>query len=157
MVCKNSEKNDETKSTYLAHSNLRTYVDNIPCNHILLAMDVCFGGTFDQAIAKAGGSRGMRMYNEVSNLEFIKRKLKFKTRKYITSGGKEYVPDGRPGHHSPFARKFIEALRNYGGQDKILTLGELKTYLERVKPEPRAGEFGQNEPGSDFVFVAEDK
>lgn len=158
VVCKDSEKEDETKSTYIAHSNLRTYINNIPCNHIFLTMDVCFGGTFDRAIARGGGNArgGEGMYNGISNPEFIKRKLRFKTRKFITSGGKTYVPDGRPGHHSPFARKFIKALRSYGGHDQILTLGELKTYLERVKPEPRAGEFGQNEPGSGFVFVAEE-
>ena len=84
---------------------------------------------------------------------YIQRKLRFKTRKYLTSGGKEYVPDGRPGRHSPFAAKILEALRNYGGRDKIITLPELMGYLDKINPEPRTGGFGDNEPGSDFVFV----
>jgi hypothetical protein len=71
----------------------------------------------------------------------------------LTSGAKEYVPDGRPGEHSPFVRKFLDALRNYGGEDKILTLEEISTYVERVNPQPRLGEFGANEPGSDFLFI----
>jgi hypothetical protein len=75
------------------------------------------------------------------------------TRKYLTSGSKEYVPDGRPGEHSPFARKLLDALRNYGGDDKILTLEEISTYVEKVSPQPRLGEFGINEPGSDFLFM----
>lgn len=153
VVCKNSILNDRTKLSYLSHSNLRTVINNIPCDHILLAMDVCFGGTFDPVIASAG-YRGQEEVNELTHSEYISRKLKFKTRKYLTSGGKEYVPDGRPGQHSPFARKFLEALRNYGGGDKILTLPELLIYLEKLKPEPRFGEFGSNEPGSDFVFQA---
>jgi len=35
----------------------------------------------------------------------------------------------------------------------MLTIGELNTYVEALKPQPRAGEFGDNAPGSDFVFV----
>ncbi|MBP6721260.1 MAG: hypothetical protein KA239_02995, partial [Bacteroidia bacterium] len=85
---------------------------------------------------------------------FINRKLQFKTRRYLTSGGKEYVPDGAPGSHSPYARKFLDALRNYGGHDRIMTLAELVLYFERLMPEPRFGEFGGNEPGSDFLFIA---
>jgi hypothetical protein len=154
VVTKDSKKDDEAKETYLQHSALRTYVNNIPCNHIFIVMDVCYGGTFDQAIAKAGSRGEDDLYNDIAPADFIKRKLQFKTRRYLTSGGKQYVPDGRPGAHSPFARKFLEALRNYGGRDKILTLGEVITYVEAINPEPKYGEFGDNEPGSDFVFVA---
>ncbi|MBZ4171027.1 hypothetical protein JYG45_24325, partial [Escherichia fergusonii] len=72
---------------------------------------------------------------------------------YLTSGGKEYVPDGRPGQHSPFARKFLEALSTYGGADRILTYKEILGVVESVIPEPRYGEFGDNQPGSDFIFI----
>lgn len=154
VVCSNSEKDDEGNNSYLSHSSLRTIVNNIPCQHTFLVMDVCFGGTIDPFIAQ-GGTRGNKGGGkEMTQTEFIERKMKFKTRKYLTSGGKEYVPDGTPGHHSPFTRKFLEGLRNYGGHDKIITLGELVLYFERLLPEPRFGEFGNNEPGSDFLFIA---
>jgi len=155
LVAKDSKMHDEAKESYISHSTLRTYVNNIPSNHTFIVMDVCYGGTFDQAIARSGSRGGDEIYNELTKTEYIKRKLRFKTRRYLTSGGKQYVPDGRPGHHSPFARKFLEALRNYGGHDKILTLSELTGYVEKINPEPRYGEFGDNEPGSDFVFVAQ--
>jgi hypothetical protein len=115
-------------------------------------MDACFGGTFDQAIAKRGGDDNM--YREITQDEYITKKLKFKTRLYLTSGAKEYVPDGRAGKHSPFASKLVEALRGYGGKNKVLTSQQVFWYVERVKPEPRFGTFGDNEPGSEFVFVA---
>jgi hypothetical protein len=51
-------------------------------------------------------------------------------------------------------RRLLEAFRSYGGKDGILTINEILQYVEKVKPEPRAGEFGTNEPGSDFIFVA---
>lgn len=151
VVTKESQLNDEAKTTYLSHNRLRSIVNNIPCDHIFLAMDVCFGGTFDQAIAHRGLDE--EVYKEASQAEMVTRKLTYKTRRYLTSGGKEYVPDGRPGMNSPFARKFLEALRSRGGKDMILSLGEINTYVETLKPQPRAGEFGDNAPGSDFVFV----
>ena len=157
IVTRESKKNDPGRISYLSHAVLRNAIDNIPSQHTLLVMDVCFGGTFDPVIARAGSRGEDGMYTEISQTEFIKRKLRFKTRKYITSGGKNYVPDGRPGFHSPFASKFIEALRSYGGRDEIISLPELYGWLERINPEPKAGSFGTDEPGSDFVFVAQNK
>lgn len=152
IVAKDSKEDDLTRNSYIAYSNLRTIINNIPCDHTFLVMDVCFGGTFDPLIAAS--ARGKDQYREVTKTEYIQRKLKFVTRRYLTSGGKEYVPDGRPGHHSPFARKLLEALRSYGGEDGILTINEILSYVEKVEPQPRTGEFGNNEPGSDFIFIA---
>ncbi|MBS1488134.1 MAG: caspase family protein [Bacteroidetes bacterium] len=152
VVTRESLANDEAKTTYLSHNRLRSIVNNIPCEHIFLAMDVCFGGTFDQTIAHRGLDE--EVYKEASQAEIVTRKLTYKTRRYLTSGGKEYVPDGRPGMNSPFTRKLLEAFRSRGGKNMILTIGALTTYLEALKPQPRSGEFGDNAPGSDFVFVA---
>ncbi|MBK5280294.1 MAG: caspase family protein [Bacteroidia bacterium] len=152
IVAKNSLEVDVAKTTYISHANLRDYIDNISCKHILLAMDVCFGGTLDPAIAhdRSGGGR-----DELTDSEFLARKLSKKTRRYISSGGKEYVSDGVLGKHSPFAARFLESLKSRGGEDQILTINEILPYLERIKDhEPRSGEFGDNEKGSDFVFVA---
>jgi hypothetical protein len=152
VVAKNSMEADRAKTTYISHSNLRSYVNNISCNHILLTMDVCFGGTLDPAIARSRG--GADAKDEMSTNEFLVRKLSKKTRRYITSGGKEYVSDGVIGKHSPFAAHFIEALKSRGGADGILTISEVIPFLEKIKlNEPRSGAFGDNETGSDFVFV----
>jgi len=152
IVCKNSLLNDEGKTSYISHSVLRTVINNIPCEHIFLVMDVCFGGTFDPLLAS--NERGFDEYSEITDAEFIARKMKYKTRKYITSGGKEYVPDGRMGQHSPFTRRMLEAFRTYGGKDKILTIPEIITFVEKVNPQPHFGEFGDNQPGSDFLFIS---
>lgn len=153
VVTRESILNDEGKTSYLSHNRLRSIINNIPSEHIFLAMDVCFGGTFDEALASA---RGMddEVYKEQDQSEFITRKLTMKTRKYLTSGGKTYVSDGIPGKHSPFAKNFIDALNSQGGPDGILTLQELFGFVEKLKIQPRFGEFGDNAPGSDFVFVA---
>ena len=148
IVAKDSKKDDDARISYISQTSFRTYVDNIKCNHILVMLDVCFGGTFDPIVKRRGDEAG------TSKEEFIARKLKFKARKYITSGGKEYVPDGIAGKHSPFAREILEALRSYGGADGILTVSEIISYIENLNPKPCTGEFGDNEPGSDFLFIA---
>lgn len=150
VVAKNSLENDRSRTSYISHSRLRTVINNIPSEHVFLAMDVCFGGTFDPVIAK---ERGNDSFAETNQSEFLIRKLSYKTRKYMTSGGKTYVSDGVIGKHSPFAVKILQALKEGGGEDRILTLAEIKTSVERLTPEPRFGGFGEDNIASDFVFV----
>jgi hypothetical protein len=151
VVARNSLHNDVSRTTYLSHNRLRGVINNISCNHILLTMDVCFGGTLDPVVASSRGA----MEHEVSINDMLVRKWGYRTRKYLTSGGKEYVSDGIPGKHSPFAAKLIESLRSMGGDDRILTLAELQANLEKLKQLPRFGSFGADESLSDFVFVGE--
>ena len=79
--------------------------------------------------------------------------MKYKTRLFMASGEKE-VPDGYAESHSPFTRRILEALRNYEGNDKILTINELFTIVEKNTTTPIFKEFGSNEPGSDFLFIS---
>jgi WD40 repeat protein len=146
LVAKDSKADDEVKETYISHSNLRTIIDHIPCKHIFVTMDVCFGGTFDPQVAKEGGVAS-------STNHFIATKLLYRTRLYLTSGGKKYVPDGREGQHSPFATEFLNALNSNGNKDNILTTSEITQYVEHLQPKPQNGAFGDNELGSDFLFI----
>jgi hypothetical protein len=153
IVAKDSRSDDQAKTTYISQSVLRNVIDNIPSLHTFLLMDVCYSRAKDPLLANAGQRGQDDIYNEISSSDYIIRKLKYKTRQYITSGGRQYIPDNRPGMHSPFARKFIEALQNGGNSKGIVGLSEIKDYLDKTDPEPRAGEFGVNEPGSDFLFI----
>jgi uncharacterized caspase-like protein len=149
LAARDSKRNDEFRDTYLSHADLRTIVNNIPCKHILLVLDACFGGAFDE------GTTGARFDpDEVTRPEQVARSLLLRARLYLTSGGRNYVPDGRPGASSPFARKLLEALRSGGGERGLLTFARIITYVETAKPKPHKGDFGNNDPGSDFVFIA---
>jgi WD40 repeat protein len=153
IAARDSKSKDEVKDSYISYANFRNYVNNIPCQHIMVVLDVCFGGTFNPVVA----SRGQEDYPEMDRQIFILTRLKYTTRRYITSGGKHYVSDGIKGNHSPFARNFIEALRSRGGADGILTFNEVIPFIEKVEPGPTFGEFGSNEPGSDFMFILDQK
>lgn len=155
ITCKDSKSKNEDllRDTYIHYSFLRDLVNSINCKHILVTLDVCFGGTFS-----GGESRNENddLYNNTEKSKFIESKLQYKSRLYLTSGGKEYVPDGRPGYHSPFAFRFIETLRSNGGKDGIITWSELTTGVEAAKPIPRFGTFGDQEPGGNFLFVGKE-
>jgi hypothetical protein len=154
VVASNSLPNDRGRSTYVSHILIRERLNNIKCEHIFLMMDVCFGGTIDPVLAKA---RALEDMDEAVDKQFLVKKLTRHTRKYLTSGSKEYVSDGIPGKHSPFAEKFVLALREIGGgTGRILSLLELRTYFLKLASEPRFGSFGQDDPASDFVFVAKE-
>ena len=84
--------------------------------------------------------------------ELVNKKLKFKTRKYITSGGLQYIPNTKNGSHSPFMKELLEALRSYGGRDSVLTLSEIYGYLSNMRTEPHVGAFGYDEFGSDVAL-----
>jgi hypothetical protein len=155
VVTRESLPDDPGRNSYLRHSVLRSTINNNPCQHIFLVMDVCFGGTFDEN----ANHRALddETYSVASQSDIIGRKLRFKTRKYLTSGGKEYVSDGIIGKHSPFAKQLLEALDKGMGGDGILTTAEILSYVETLKTAPQFGTFGADQLGSDFVFVVSGK
>jgi len=151
IVCSDSKRDDEIKASYIPYSYLRENVNNIrTCHHILIALDVCFGGTFDKQVSKFG--RGNDDYDQISKDAFINRAMQFKSRLFITSGSKEYVSDGDPGKHSPFAYRLLDVLRSQGMMNGYVTYNTLVQSVERLQTTPRYGDFGDNEPGSEFVF-----
>ena len=138
--------------TAVKFTELRDSIANIPCEHILVLIDACFGGTFSDDIAKL---RGEPEQPEADVSEQITRLLENTTRRYFASGGKEYVPDaGDDPNHSPFASRIFQAL---GRKDRrLLTADDLQTALAampRKYPAPKAGKFSNDDAGGNFVFV----
>ncbi|MCO6476413.1 MAG: SUMF1/EgtB/PvdO family nonheme iron enzyme [Phaeodactylibacter sp.] len=156
FIPKDGKLNDRYQDTYLPHARLQRIIDNIPCSHILLAIDACFSGTFDEQVAAQYKNKpNWKRYNENEDTErrqFIDNTLRYRTRLFLTSGGKERTPDP-----SEFADSFKRALRAFGGQDRILEFHELYyQYLQKASPQPRFGQFGSNQTGSNFLFILAD-
>jgi hypothetical protein len=114
-------------------------------------MESCWWPEAQTALSDRG-DRG-DLYSRQPLEHFRESVLKYTTRKFLTSGGKEYVPEGLPGYNSPFAARFLEALRSGGGADHYLTIPRLFDYVQRAKPLPVWGEWGKNQAGSDFLFI----
>lgn len=143
---------DTIRSTLIPHSRLRSYIDNIPVNHALVILDVCFGGTFDRGIADASARGGMYEDQSVDKL-FVER-AQYTTRKFITSGGKVYVPDGEPGHNSPFVHNLLTELRNPSKDRGYLTFADLLSAVGPTQPAPVWGTWGKDGAGSDFFLIS---
>ena len=162
VVLNDSKNQDETYAKHLSFPELQNIVSNLRCNHILLTLDVCYGGTFDSYFATADDQifRGTNLVGEKNQMSeslaaYTMEKLKPITRLYLSAGGKETVSDGKKGEHSPFAKAFIEKLDEAAGSSyKILTAGGLKDYLEKQTRKVKMNGFGSNQSNSDFLFVA---
>lgn len=141
-------KDDKNMLTYVSHSRIRDDIDAITdCQHILLVLDTCFSGTFDRFIAMGGTPIDLSESLPSSDIE---RKFEYTTRRYLTSGGLEDVPDV-----SAFIQTLHNALDSRGGSDKVLTFNEILGYMNNLsKPKPCADGFGTDEEEGDFLFFA---
>ncbi len=145
LVCKDSRRNDRTLQSYFSFHQLANSLSGARnCRHILLVLDVCFGGRiFSQQVANA--YMGQDIYSAQKDRIRFEKIMSSRSRMYITSGGETYVPDGRPGYHSPFASRFIQALEAplKDGNKSYLTLKDVVDYMRDLpeNQEPRYGSF----------------
>lgn len=83
-------------SSYLSNNEIRHYIQSLKTQHIFGIVDACFSGS---------------MFMK-SSLEVLKRYYNIPSRWLMTSGLEEPVPDGLPGHHSPFSASLLTQLKN---------------------------------------------
>ncbi|TVL96910.1 MAG: hypothetical protein CV087_23105, partial [Candidatus Brocadia sp. WS118] len=125
----------------------RSVIDKINCKHILVVIDACFAGSFDPSLRNRTSGRFERIGEKDRKEKMIENYKKHIARIVFTSSYLEETPD-----KSDFAKMFLKALREGGGEDRILTSTELFTFLETANPKPHCGDFGQDEPGACFLF-----
>ena len=148
LIPKDGPLTDPYQEKWIRHPLLADMVNGIPCEHLILALDACYSGTF-------GGARGKPLRPAYENEESCDAKttnaLQYKSRIYLTSGGKERTPQD-----SKFADKFLAALRlkNYDG---VLSFSELYGVVSEAYPRPRYGNFKDHIQGGDFIFVNQSK
>jgi hypothetical protein len=152
IVAKDSKLDDRYKDTYIPFSFLRDHIDG-NCQHVLIVLDVCFGGTFGGRLMPM--SRGNDDMYQKKDVNEVRSNLSdIKSRYYITSGNKEYVADGTPGKHSPFASFLIDGLiQGATSSSRYITYNDLVTYIDQIKTStPTHDKFGESEPGGNFIF-----
>ncbi len=156
IVCADSKptKADAYRNTYIQYSKLSRMINKLPAQQVIMILDVCFGGTFDERVVKNQARSKNDVYDNLNAANYFAEKLKKKTRLYLTSGGKKEVPDGYKGKHSPFAQRLIQCLQTRGAADKILTSTNFFEFVKRLPSGPLLGSFGDDEPGSEFIILA---
>ena len=155
-------KNDPFQNSYLPLTRLERIISNIPCAHILLTIDACYSGTFNESIAldKSDPTNptwrrpGVDPGNGDAKAAWINSKLSKRSRICITSGGKERTSDGI--EHSPLTEAFLKGLAN-PGEDAILTVDELVAGLKNLQPGPKTFPFGTHQSDGSFLFIQKEK
>lgn len=154
LVATDSEKNDPGHDTYYSQYDLFRNVAAIPAKHVLVVIDACQAGA-GLAQLNRDDPKGDITYKPGGKLEGLLDRKDRRSLLWITSGGKEYVPDGE-GKHSPFAYQLLSALDS-GASDPegIVTFLDVLGYVQRVHnpaPQPTYGYMPENEHGADFWF-----
>lgn len=129
----------------------RDKIDQLNCQHILVAIDACHSATFDPDFAFRR-DRSFQRKGEEQFDRILANHDSYKARVFWTSDavGKQ-TPD-----KSNFAYQFLEGLRSHSSPTGYLRSSELfSIYLEKVAPKPGGGRFGTDEPSSAFLFFQE--
>jgi len=148
---------DPYRRSYLPFSQVGNIIDNLPCKQVLLMVDVCFGGAFDQKLSNGPMRSKNSVYDDVSIDEVIKSHSTKTTRIVVSSGSLNVVPDGYHLKHSPFAFRMIAALESKGGSSGVITSNQLYEMVSRLPSKPFKGELKGNEPGSEFFLIGTDE
>jgi len=151
LATKNARVGDPKGNNYYRFTNLMDDISTLPFKHIFVVIDACQSGDAINDSTDRGDP------DSRSDAEFIIDKLSRATRKAFTSASYNNVSDGIKGQHSPFTEKLLEAFRKYGSNDRFLTIDEMWTLggMDRLQTNPRRGWFRGNDPGSDFLLIAQ--
>lgn len=82
------------RHTYLANYEIRNLLKILEAHHVLVIVDACFSGALLQQDRQLA----------------VTRYYAIPSRWVMTSGQIEFVPDGPPGSHSPFAKSLLTQL-----------------------------------------------
>jgi uncharacterized caspase-like protein len=133
-----TEAKDKQPETWFSNKNIREdYLDKIFAHHILLISDACYAGGFLQS---------REVYEKTP--EFMQKLYQQPSRKVITSGNLEEVPD-----KSIFMQYFIQALQE--NKDKFLPSFDLfARFKNNLNTNPQWSPLNiSKEKGGDFIFV----
>ncbi len=149
FIPKDGKKNDRTQQTYLAYSRLKGMINRIGCPHILLVLDACYSGTFDESIAQRGNPANNREDDsgEIAWRAFIQHSMEKKSRLLLASSKMEQTPD-----QSRFAKEIYNILRRNAIKKKVLKFDDLVYQINGLEQEPHMTAFEGHESGGDFVF-----
>lgn len=167
IVCTDSKSPevDPLRNTYIQHTKLKKMINKIPAKQVLVLLDICHGGVFDEnVLGKTRDNPAANITNR-NVLELLKDKSQYVTRKVLSSVGKESAFDGRAGKHSPFAAYLLKILNARGGAEGIVTLSDIYALLQKaslnetetLKISPHLAGFGQNDPQSEFILIPVEK
>lgn len=163
IVCSDSRSraDDPARNTYIQYVKLQKMINKIPARQILVMLDVCHGGAFNQKRSDPGKTITNRNVRQ-----FLVDQSQYTCRKFLSSVGNKEAFDGKPGEHSPFAKLLLQVLNAKGKETNgIITLSDIFSVLQissmnetaTLKISPQKDGFGNDNPQSDFILIPVEK
>lgn len=147
ILLNSSEESDP--GSMISMSELTTIVSNCKAEHILTFVDVPGTGELkakDFKMSKFKDSSPLTGNDLINNSRVIPAR-------FIVASNADSVNMGGSKFYTVLSSKFLEALRNYGESDGVLTMEELSYYLNNVEPSPYIGAY-KPVKGSDYLFIS---
>jgi len=149
FIPKEGKRKDRNQATYWPFARMKNAITNIGCKHIMLVIDACYSGTFDDEIAMRGRPNSSP-WEEASNGDwknYIKAALEKNSRLVLTSSEKERTPD-----YSLFAKRLLESLQDAATNKDILSFEQLADEVKAITPKPHSASFDGHVEGGTFLF-----
>jgi hypothetical protein len=133
------------RSQWVSNATITKTLKTLPAKHVMVVADSCYSGTLTRAAAV-----GFR------DKDYFKRMASKKARVAMVSGGLEPVADDAGGGNSPFAKAFIDALKN---NKSVIDGTRLFSQIRRpvILNAQQTPEYSDvrnaNHDGGDFLFV----
>lgn len=150
LVFADAEPGDISKC--LSYWDLKGMLEQTKCNHVLLVLDVCHGGTFLENVrASAAQTRAADDEPKLQTSKVFERKMKWKSRKVLASSETESVSDGV--EHSPFAAGLLTILGKRNLNSGYISFSNVTSGVAKIPPGPVSGDFSSDFSNGDFYFV----
>lgn len=136
----------DRRANWVSNDTMRDAAKALQAKHVLVVADSCFSGTL---------TRGFTVPPKV-DAGYLKRIAGKKARLALSSGGLEPVADSGGSGHSPFAKAFMDALReNAGVLDGTTLFGQLRRpVVVNAEQTPEYSDIRRaGHDGGDFLFV----
>ena len=148
LIVRRPEGNSAKSANLVSTAEIENAVMRSQCPHVFLMIDACYSGAFEYEVAMRGEYRIPAKWRAKRGKEFIRDRLKNNSRRVLTSGAKEPVPD-----ESPFVTRLINYLRE-GRKDGILTSIEIYNAVNvGSAPFPVFAPGREGDKGGEFLFV----
>ena len=112
LVFKDAEQSCE-RGCY-AFDNLKRSLFDTAARHVLVMLDVCYGGTFDLRVALGSGAPDRSRSDPGSLRVLLKEYAQYPSRLVFASVGRTTTSDGPAGSHSPFMASLLLSLSRPG-------------------------------------------
>jgi len=152
VACANSNPDSDNFESYIQFNTLRSLVNRIPCNHIMLTLNTGYARYFDPEMIGEHWVKDPVQFELTeggSSDPKIAAKLEKITRLFIANGSDRLTAED----HEAFHQIMVSILSSGGGDDEIIDVNEMTAIMKQTMPVPRAGGFGADVPGSDFLLI----